>query len=963
MPLLIIAGLVASLTLIATPEANARPSLDASSHSGRALSAPSLARQLSNALIRVEFDDRGLTRIADLRNRRVYRLTRDEFSVVIGGEHIDSRTLAAPRATVTKDSLTFSWRAGTRVIDVVYELRPQWEFVSKQILVRLPAGATARVGELSPFRASLGEAPSSHFNPGHPRADLQTRDYGTALRFKDGHGLLVVAQNPFLQVEQRAADVSLRYSADMEWRAEYGAFPVDRMLLAPYLLSGRVLPAAMRAEWKMRDSVVAPGLDQREVEVFTEMVRAFLLYRPEQPSNVFVGWTANDYQIDVGTEAGRDEYKRIIDRAAALGAKQVLYAPANSELSRRRESTDDWWWEYVLWLGLGEKIRRNEWSIDNDAVPLTINEMVDYGRTKGVGLLAYVYPVLGFTQDTSWFVAARPGDTNRRSDLGVRALQDWLIHSLVTFRRRTGIDGYSFDHTFLTFSKTGRYAQWFGWRRVMEELRRQSPDIVIDGRQAYHQYGPWSWLAGSYPHPTANDEQPESFIPFPGLHFSRVSADRERYTAYRYRNYDFAPSEVVPGYMTHQTSRGDDTGEMPEAAVGRDTLPIRFRARDWDYLGWRYSVLSSIAIAGWNNVIDMIPARDTAEFTHFAAEDIGWWRGWIDWTASHKELLRRTRTILGQPRMGGIDGTAAAMGDSGFVFLFNPNGRSLSARIAIDASLGLTSGDRFQVREVYPRAGRLIGKPGVGFWMRGDSIEIAMDGQSASVLEIRAATPVSAPVLFGSSGGARIEGGELQLTDVRGEPGTQDRIDVVLPPRTAVQKLRVNGVQIALDPPVGDVVTTHARFPGERMPHFHPVIAYDSTNIGGKVTAALRIPRRIHDQLAARRQAWPIPWTTEDYRATWLVPDRLLLYVQIAEPDDRWEARLTIDGKPIELKKAYTAIRAARRTFVGFYADLSLLDSDRLYQLSLELPRLKPGQLQGVYLENIEPEYVRFMGR
>ena len=49
----------------------------------------------------------------------------------------------------------------------------------------------------------------------------------------------------------------------------------------------------------------------------------------------------------------------------------------------------------------------------------------------------------------------------------------------------------------------------------MEELRRQAPDVVIDGRQAYHMYGPWSWLAGSYPHPTYADEQPESFIPFP----------------------------------------------------------------------------------------------------------------------------------------------------------------------------------------------------------------------------------------------------------------------------------------------------------------------------------------------------------------------------------------------------------------------------------------------------------------
>ena len=103
----------------------------------------------------------------------------------------------------------------------------------------------------------------------------------------------------------------------------------------------------------------------------------------------------------------------------------------------------------------------------------------------------------------------------------------------------------------------------------MEELRRRIPDIVIDGRQAYHLYGPWGWLAGSFPHPTFNDEQPESFMPFPDLHFDRVSADRERWTAYRYRNYEFTPSELVPGFITHQTSRADDTGR--DAARGRPT--------------------------------------------------------------------------------------------------------------------------------------------------------------------------------------------------------------------------------------------------------------------------------------------------------------------------------------------------------------------------------------------------------
>jgi hypothetical protein len=70
------------------------------------------------------------------------------------------------------------------------------------------------------------------------------------------------------------------------------------------------------------------------------------------------------------------------------------------------------------------------------------------------------------------------------------------------------------------------------WKRMLEELRRRLPDAVIDGRQQYQWFGPWTWLAGSYSHPTTNDEQPGSFENFPDLHLSRVSANRQRFATY-----------------------------------------------------------------------------------------------------------------------------------------------------------------------------------------------------------------------------------------------------------------------------------------------------------------------------------------------------------------------------------------------------------------------------------------------
>ena len=913
------------------------------------------AQTLANGLVRAEFGPRGVTSIADVADSRTHQFRGDDFAVTIDHRAYESATLGAPERRATSGGVAYRYRAGQFAIDVTYELKPGWRFVSKQVAVTPDSATSFHVDDVVLFRETLTEPVVDVFKPAGSRPSVGTLEYGAALRFADRRSLLLVAQNPFLRFTIENGVATLRYAPDMEWNSSYGAFTSDRGLIAPVRLTGRRQPARMIPEWRASGDT-ASGLDEAEVTAFTGMVRSLFIYEPKKPLNLFVGWCVNDYQIDVGTPEGRAEYRRVFDQASASGAQYVLYAPSNSSLSRREESVDDWSWEHVLWLGLGQKIRKNEWDPRSGAIPPSVTEMVDYARGKKLGLLAYVYPVLPFAHNAEWLVPSRNDPRRKMASLGNRAFQDWLIDELVTFHNRTGIAGYSFDHTFLTFEGTSRYAQWWGWRRVMEELRRRIPDIVIDGRQAYQHYGPWSWLAGSYPHPTSDDEQPESFTPYPDLHFDRVSADRERYTAYRYRNYDFAPSELVPGYMTHQTSRSDDTGEMPSRkTTDRGVVLTSYRARDWDYLGWRYSVLSSIAVAGWNNVLNMLPARDSAENASFSEKDRAWLRGWLEWTGKNKELLRHTRTILGQPALGKIDGTSAIVGDHGFVFLFNPDARRLTARIPLDASIGIESGDRYTLREVHPLDGRRVGS---GFWTRGETATVTLDGGSALVLEVSPAPPVvRAPLVFGVPGTATVSGGVLALTGVSGEAGTSARVTVVLPPGMDVNRATVNRVNAAIAARRANAVELNVRFGGAEFHQLQPVVRWDSAFAGGRVTGTFTIPKRVFDQLRARQRAWPIPWTADDYRTTWLAPERLLLFAPFRQADDRWEAQLRIDRKTVEFRKAYTAVRSVRSTFVGFSADVSLLEAERLYRFELELPVLERGQFLGMYFENVEPEY------
>ncbi|MBZ5586604.1 MAG: hypothetical protein LAQ30_31340, partial [Acidobacteriia bacterium] len=193
----------------------------------------------------------------------------------------------------------------------------------------------------------------------------------------------------------------------------------------------------------------------------------------------------------------------------------------------------------------------------------------------------------------------------------------------------------------------------------------------------------------------------------------------------------------------------------------------------------------------------------------------------------------------------------------------------------------------------------------------------------------------------------------------RGEAGETRTLGVTLPSGAAVSAVRVNGKEVRFERTAGGI-RAPVTFAGAPFRHYQQIDSYNPAFTGGTVTASFRIPERVFEQLKARRKAWPIPWTTEDYRSTWLAPHRLLLYVQLAEPDDQWQASLNIDGRPVDLLKAYASVRASRRNFVGFYADVSLLEADRDHKLELELPLgLKPGQFQGIFFENVETEYTQ----
>src|SRR4051794_41030839 len=84
--------------------------------------------ELSNGIIVAQFDERGLTSISN--GNRQYGFSSDAFWVVIDGQTIEPNRLPKPSVARTGGAITYKYTANGLTIDVIYELRPAWAFVS-----------------------------------------------------------------------------------------------------------------------------------------------------------------------------------------------------------------------------------------------------------------------------------------------------------------------------------------------------------------------------------------------------------------------------------------------------------------------------------------------------------------------------------------------------------------------------------------------------------------------------------------------------------------------------------------------------------------------------------------------------------------------------------------------------------------------------------------------------------------
>ena len=192
---------------------------------------------------------------------------------------------------------------------------------------------------------------------------------------------------------------------------------------------------------------------------------------------------------------------------ADLGITHAVYEPRNTIHADRRNSTDGWGWEAGLWFSMGERLREGAWHPASQPMPSDVLSMLSLAASKGVRLLAYVYPVLKFEAlSNAWLGGA--------INLAAPGAKEWVASTLITFGKAAdvggGFGGFAWDHDIFAGGPDLLYSQWRAWMWVLKQLRAALPNIIMDHRQTNHMWGPWYQLAGSYAEPIAGDENPET---------------------------------------------------------------------------------------------------------------------------------------------------------------------------------------------------------------------------------------------------------------------------------------------------------------------------------------------------------------------------------------------------------------------------------------------------------------------
>ena len=330
-----------------------------------------------------------------------------------------------------------------------------------------------------------------------------------------------------------------------------------------------------------------------------------------------------------------------------------------------------------------------------------------------------------------------------------------------------------YDESHGHFANQGGYK---GWRRCIElmaRLKAAKPGLFIQGFYGTKNFGLWGLK-----HVDQHEVYNEQTIIVSTRHH-QVSDDRQNADGLRFQNnwsmrFRFTPA-VMGHALVHRISEGGFDPELTKA---------------WDYDGWKYSVMSSLAVAG--SVMPTILPYETDLVPGY----VEFYKKWQRWAKDNFEYVNDTEPFGEQVQPGAVDGYARIKGNHGFVFLFNGNPRPSEISFEVGDEINLQENGSYQFVELYPseRHKLVLDSSGRSVFAFGEQARIVVPANGCYLLELKRMTMPGGPVLVGTAGEVTLADGQIAVTGVAGKPGETSAIRVRVADPQTVQTVTVNGI-------------------------------------------------------------------------------------------------------------------------------------------------------------------------
>jgi len=741
------------------------------------LAAAATACDLENQHIRVRLTDRGaIASIVNPSADEAYDVESDAFTIDTDVGTFCSRDAPPVHTAVDGRRAEFCYDfSGTDgepavTVSLVYTLGDDDAFFRRHLVV----------SNSGPTRLNRVVFGTTTFEiPAHEAVHYVTFIAAPTVEFlrHDRGGLFTGIENPFFTADLRREAVTLAFEPGLILRAGEG-YTSEPQFMGVYRKSGVMIEDSGRPfRYDANGSGYKP-LDRNEMRAMRRYALDYL--RPSQQRFLNINYQFfHPLPQMPRTEKDKDFFTKTIDAFSEIDGDMIIFKPLHPYTKPDAD--------------------RPYWNVIPDDPTQTARQVTDHARAKGVSYGFYMGCAAHGHEGNAGGLSFRPDKpewkktdaAGRRGPDNCLACDDyyaWWFDVQDNTIRKYDLANWSWDPSlgsgFNCHDESHGHAAgqggYKGWRRgieLMGRLKAANPGLFIQGFYGTKNFGLWGLK-----HVDQHEVYNEQTIIVSTRHH-QISDDRQNADGLRFQNnwsmrFRFTPA-VTGHALAHRISEGGFDPELIKA---------------WDHSGWRYGVMSSLAVAG--TVMPTILPYDTSLVPGY----VDFYRKWTGWARDTFSYVNCTEPFGEQVQPGSIDGYARIKngpdGGHGFVFLFNANPRAAEISFEVGDEINLQVAGDYEFVELYPaeRGKRVADEDGRSIFARGDMARIVVPANECFLLELRKTKPEPWPVLLGAEGDVRRQGEELVITGVNGPPGGRLPLRVRLADAVGVKRVTVNGV-------------------------------------------------------------------------------------------------------------------------------------------------------------------------